>query len=158
MKPLFPDVIVNGEKISAANIAAEAQMHNAPAGKPGLAWRAAARALVVRKLLIEAALRSDTDATPIQLDDSRFESAEEALIRAYLESEIDPPPVTEAHCRAVYEARPSEAKDVSYDQAITALLEGLERAAWAKSAHTLVERLVSEARVEGIDLVAVTSQ
>ncbi|HGG63137.1 MAG TPA: peptidase, partial [Rhodobacteraceae bacterium] len=38
-KPLFPDVFVNGQEISAADIAAEAQNHNAPKDKPGWAWR-----------------------------------------------------------------------------------------------------------------------
>ena len=41
--PLLPEVAVNGETIPAAAIAAEAQLHPAPPGKPGLAWRAAAR-------------------------------------------------------------------------------------------------------------------
>ena len=48
MKPLLTDVTVNGEVIPAALIAAEAQNHPAPPGKPGLAWRAAAEALAVR--------------------------------------------------------------------------------------------------------------
>ncbi len=47
MGPLLPEVVVNGETIPAARIAAEAQMHLAPQGKPGLTWGAAARALAV---------------------------------------------------------------------------------------------------------------
>ena len=45
MKPLLPPVTVNGVTISPERIAAEAQNHPAPKGKPGLAWKAAARAL-----------------------------------------------------------------------------------------------------------------
>ena len=41
-RPLFPEITVNGTVLSAAAIAAEAQNHPAPAGKPGLAWRRAA--------------------------------------------------------------------------------------------------------------------
>ncbi|NBR54215.1 MAG: peptidase, partial [Rhodobacteraceae bacterium] len=40
-KPLFPEVRVNGVTIPSAAIAAEAQNHPAPKGKPGLAWKAA---------------------------------------------------------------------------------------------------------------------
>lgn len=58
MTPLLPEVVVNGETIPPAAIAAEAQMHPAPAGKPGLAWRAAARALAVRALLRQEAART----------------------------------------------------------------------------------------------------
>ena len=43
--PLQPDVVVNAERIPARLIAAEVQNHAAPPGKPGYAWRAAARAL-----------------------------------------------------------------------------------------------------------------
>ena len=48
MKPLLPPVTVNGVTISPERIAAEAQNHPAPKGKPGLAWKAAARALALR--------------------------------------------------------------------------------------------------------------
>ena len=40
-----------------AAIAAEAQNHEAPKGKPGLAWRKAARALVIRELLLQEAVK-----------------------------------------------------------------------------------------------------
>ncbi len=50
-RPLFPEVIVNGEVISSASIATEAQNHEAPKGKPGIAWRKAAQALVILSLI-----------------------------------------------------------------------------------------------------------
>ena len=37
MKPLLPEIVVNGEVIPAALIATEAQNHPAPKSKPGLA-------------------------------------------------------------------------------------------------------------------------
>ena len=55
MKPLLPDVTVNGVLIDPTLIANEAQNHPAPQGKPGLAWQAAARALAVRTLLLQEA-------------------------------------------------------------------------------------------------------
>ena len=127
-------------------------MHSAPKEKPGLAWRAAAQALAVRTLLLQAALRSGVDHEPIQLGEGREESAEEALIRSFLESEIDPEAITEADCRAAYEARPPQAAEMSYDELVKPLFEHLERAAWTRSAKGLVDRLVADAQITGIDM------
>lgn len=86
---LFPDVTVNGTTISSAAISAEAQNHHAPKGKPGLAWRKAARALIVRQLLLEDAHRRGISAVPEEVGPSRSETEEEALIRALLDDAID---------------------------------------------------------------------
>ena len=152
MKPLFPEVTVNGEVVPAAEIAAEAQMHPAPKDKPGLAWRAAARALAVRALLLQAAARAGVDVTPAQLGPGREESADEAMIRAFIEAEVDPDPVTEADCQAAFEKRPSEAANMSYDDVVKPLFDSLEKAAWTRAAGALVDRLVSEAQIEGVDM------
>jgi peptidyl-prolyl cis-trans isomerase C len=105
MKPLFPDVIVNGEVITSAAIAAEAQNHKAPAGKPGLAWRAAARAMAVRALLLQEARRLGIEAEPQPVADDKWETGDEALIRALLEQEIEPREVSETDCKALYDNR-----------------------------------------------------
>ena len=105
-KPLFPDVLVNGEPISQTDIAAEAQNHSAPQGKPGLAWRKAARALVIRKLLLQEAQRLGLKAAPAARGAGRVETEEEALIRAVLEDRIDVVPPTEEAVRAVWQAAP----------------------------------------------------
>ena len=73
--PLQPEVAVNGETIPPAAIAAEAQMHPAPPGKPGLAWRAAARALAVRALLRQEASRAGLRAQPRDLGEGRRDDA-----------------------------------------------------------------------------------
>lgn len=106
MKPLFPEVAVNGEPIAAAVIAAEAQNHKVPAGKPGLAWRAAAKAMVVRALLLQEAKRLGIESDPQAVAEDIWESAEEALIRALLEQEISPREVSEAACKALYDSSP----------------------------------------------------
>jgi len=106
MKPLFPEVRVNGAVIPHRLIAAEAQNHPAPRGKPGAAWQAAARALVVRALLLEAARAAGITEAPAALGDGREESGEDSLIRQYLERVLDPAPVEEADCRAAYAAAP----------------------------------------------------
>ena len=152
MNPLFPDVIVNGETIPSADIAAEAQNHNAPKGKPGLAWRAGARALAVRALLLQGAAKAGLEPAPEPRGPDKLETASEALIRAYLDKTLSPAPVTEADCREIYEKRPPEAAKLSYDDTVRDIHEGLERAAWATAARALVARLVAEAEIEGIDM------
>jgi peptidyl-prolyl cis-trans isomerase C len=85
-RPLQPDVVVNGETISAAAIAAEAQNHPAPSGKPGAAWSAAARALAVHALLGQEARRLGLEPEPRALGAGRRETDDEALIRAVIEA------------------------------------------------------------------------
>lgn len=104
--PLQSDVVVNGETIPAAAIAAEAQNHPAPAGKPGLAWRAAARALAVRALLLQEARRMGLTPEPRALGPGRRETDEEALARAVIEARVAPEPVAIDAARAAYDADP----------------------------------------------------
>lgn len=152
MATLFPDVVVNGEVISHKLIAEEAQNHQAPAGKPGIAWRAAARALAVRTLLLQEARREGLDALPEPRGPGREETPEEALIRAYLEQVLTPDPVTEADCRKIYDARPQEAKDRSYDDLVRGICDALEKRAWHRAAGKLVDRLIASATIEGVDM------
>ncbi len=105
-KPLFSDVTVNGERIAIAAIAAEAQNHAAPRGKPGLAWRAAARALVIRTLLLQEAARRGFTPDPAEIGPGRFETDQESLIRAVMEAEIAPPPPGEDELRATWAKNP----------------------------------------------------
>ncbi|MGB5557522.1 MAG: peptidylprolyl isomerase [Paracoccaceae bacterium] len=121
-KPLFPDVTVNGHMISAADIAAEAQNHAAPKGKPGLAWRQAAKALVIRHLLLEEVGRIGMVAEPEDLGGQRFETQEEADIRALMEAGIEPAPVLEAGARSVYDADPERFRAPSLYEAAHILI------------------------------------
>jgi len=106
MNPLMPDVVVNGEIIPSAAIAAEAQNHNAPAGKPGWAWQAAARAMVVRALLLQEAARLGFSADPQMLDgNTKKETEEESLIRAVLDAKLEIEDVSEAACQQIYDTR-----------------------------------------------------
>lgn len=103
--PLFPPVIVNGVEIPSTAIADEAQNHTAPTGKPGIAWRKGAQALILRHLLLEAARAHGLTASP-RSEADRVETEDEALIRAYLEDQIEVMPIAEATLLAVYEANP----------------------------------------------------
>ncbi|MCP1336601.1 peptidylprolyl isomerase [Futiania mangrovi] len=105
-KPLFPDVVVNGVTIPARAIAAEAQNHAAPKGKPGWAWHAAARALAVRELLRQEASRAGIAPEPRALPGGRIETDEEAVLRALLDRRLSACPPSEEEVRAVYDANP----------------------------------------------------
>lgn len=95
------DVRVNGVTITRAAIAREAQHHPAP--QPVAALKAAARALVVRELLLQEARRLGIEALPLADDGGRRETDEEALIRRLVEREIVTPKPDEAACRRYYE-------------------------------------------------------
>ena len=97
------DIYVNGEEITSAAIAAETQNHNAPANKPGEAWRTAARALVIRALLLQEAGRLGLSPEPQMLADDKRETDEEALIRAVLDVELEAADVSEADCQLIYD-------------------------------------------------------
>ncbi|MEI4263698.1 peptidylprolyl isomerase [Roseovarius sp. D0-M9] len=97
---LFPDVVVNGETIPSAAVAAEAQNHTAPKDKPGIAWRKAAQALTIRALLLQEAQARGLDPDPEELAPGRVETEDEALIRALLDEAVNIAPVTDdaVHC------------------------------------------------------------
>jgi len=104
---LFPDLIVNGEAVPHAAIAAEAQNHDAPAGKPGIAWRKAAHAMAVRTLLLQEARNRGLAASPQTLSPGRTETEEEALIRGLLEAGIGVEPPIDAELRAEFDRDPT---------------------------------------------------
>lgn len=99
-------ISVNGEAISAEAIGLEAQNHTAPKNKPGTAWNQAARAMAVRTLLLQVAKRQGIEPSPIEVGPGRFETDEEALIRALLESTIDVEPPTDDQVRTEWARDP----------------------------------------------------
>lgn len=103
LKPLLPPVIVNGTTISAEQIAAEAQNHPAPQGKPGQAWKAAARALALREVLLQQAVARGFTPAPAEIGEGRWETDEDSQIRQLLEAEITPPAPEETALRRFYE-------------------------------------------------------
>lgn len=95
-------VSVNGVAIPRASIAQETQNH--PAAKPIEAWQAAARALVVRELLLQEAHRLALAPEPAADDEGRRETQDEALIRQVVEREVRTPKADEASCRRYFDA------------------------------------------------------
>lgn len=93
-------VRVNGITIPRDEIVREMQNH--PADKPFAAWQHAARALVVRELLMQRAKALGLTAEPVT-DDGRRETDDEALMRAVVESEVAVPEPDDATCRRYYD-------------------------------------------------------
>lgn len=94
-------VSVNGVEIPRAAIARETQNH--PAAKPIEAWQAAARALVIRELLLQEARRIDLAPCPLADAGGRRETDEEALVRQVIEAEVKTPEPDIATCRRYYD-------------------------------------------------------
>ena len=96
-------VFVNGVEISDHAINSELQYH--PAGSVEEAREAAARALVVRELLLQAAARRDIDRPdPLgRVQEDERETDDEALIRTLIAREIAMPEPDDATCRRFYE-------------------------------------------------------
>lgn len=122
MKSLLPPVVVNGVTLDPARIAAEAQNHPAPKGKPGAAWQAAARALATRELLLQEAGRRGIEPTPAEIAPGQWETEDEALITALLETAVTPVSADEARMRAIYEADPDRFRAPSLYEAAHILL------------------------------------
>lgn len=104
---LFPDLVVNGETVPQAEVAAEAQNHTAPKGKPGIAWRKAANAVAMRTLLLQEARRRGLSPDPQEIGPGRFETEEEALIRGLLDTAVEVAAPDAAEIRAEYDRDPS---------------------------------------------------
>lgn len=96
-------VTVNGVTIPRGDIARETQHH--PADKPVDAWLAAARALVVRELLLQEARRLGIESAPLEDEQGRRETSADALVRQLVEREVRTPEPDEATCRRVYEQK-----------------------------------------------------
>lgn len=96
-----PPVFVNGVAVPETAIASEAQNHRAASGAEARA--AAARALVIRELLLQRAAALGLKPAPEQDAMGREETAEEALIRQVLEREAPAAEPTTEECRRVYE-------------------------------------------------------
>ena len=82
-------VSVNGVAIARDEIVREMQHH--PAAKPIAAWQQAARALVIRELLLQQARAPRHRARADQRRDGRRETDEEAIMRGLIEREVAVP-------------------------------------------------------------------
>ena len=99
--PKSAAVSVNGVAIPRDAIAREVQHH--PASKPITAWQSAARALVIRELLLQRARLVGIVPAPLRDNAGRCETEEEALIRRLIEQEVATPEPDEETCRRYYD-------------------------------------------------------
>jgi peptidyl-prolyl cis-trans isomerase C len=148
---LQPDVSVNGHVIAPSLIAAEAQNHAAPKGKPGWAWRAAARAIVVRHLLLEEAGRLGLEPAPVELSPGKMETDEESLVRLVIEHHVHPGPPDERACRAFHARYGHKYRSPSLYEAAHILLPAAPDDAEAREkartlAALLIERIKANPR------------
>jgi peptidyl-prolyl cis-trans isomerase C len=139
---LFPDVVVNGEIIPLAAVAAEAQNHAAPKDKPGISWRKAAQALAIRTLLLQEGRARGLVAEPEELSPGRVETEDEALIRVLLDDALAIPPITDAEIRSEWARDP--------DRFRSAPLWDVSHILCACDPRDDQERTIAEARTKAI--------
>jgi peptidyl-prolyl cis-trans isomerase C len=132
-------VRVDGVEIEAEAIARELQHH--PAADPVEAWTAAARALVVRELLLRQARRLGLEVEP-EIDGEFHETVEEALVRGLLERELAPAEPGDAECRRYFEGQQARFRTPELFEAAHILIEPEtdDAAGWA-AAEATVRRL-----------------
>ena len=99
-----PQIKLNGVVLPPHMIAAEAQHH--PAKTPAAAFQIAARALIVRTLLLEEAKRRGIAAEPEIVAPGKRETTDEALIRTLMELAVPVSEPNETACRAFHDADP----------------------------------------------------
>lgn len=103
-RPVLDSISVNGVAIAEADILAEVQNH--PADNPGAAILEAARALVVRALLLQEAERLGVGGKPASDAGSISQTQEDAAIHALIEREVNVPTATEEECRRYFDRNP----------------------------------------------------
>jgi peptidyl-prolyl cis-trans isomerase C len=141
---MTPGVSVNGVPIPEREIAQEMQYH--PAGSRGQAYLLAARALVVRELLLQrAAAKGIGEVTAV----SDAETSDEARIRSLFELEITTPQADESACRKYYESNPQRFRTAPLVQVrhilVPAAAKDLEgRRAAKQLADSILEQLTAD--------------
>jgi peptidyl-prolyl cis-trans isomerase C len=98
-------VSVNG--VTIGRDAIQREMQNHPASKPIAAWQHAARALVIRELLLQRAKHLGITPEPISDEAGRRETDDEALMRTVIEREVAVPEPDDETCRRFYERNPT---------------------------------------------------
>lgn len=142
-RPLQPIVRVHGEEITPEAIAQETQNHPGP--DPQAAWEAAARALVVRRLLLAEARRRGMRPAPESVGEGRYETEDESLIRQILEEAVVPAGPSPSELRRVYEGLQEKFVTPTLFEPAHILIEpaGDDAAAWAQ-AEAEARALVAE--------------
>jgi peptidyl-prolyl cis-trans isomerase C len=141
-RPVLDAISVNGVPVPETDILAEAQNH--PADNPGQALIAAARALVVRELLLQEAGRLDIEVPARDAGGGgRTETADDAVIRKLVEREVKTPSASETECRRFYDNNPARFQsDTIYEARHILLAVPPNDAAARRVAREQAQRLV----------------
>lgn len=140
-------ITVNGKVILREMIAREVQNH--PAEKPIMAWQAAARALVVRELLLQESMRLGIEAEPLRDSDGRSETLEEAAMRELIEREVVTPEPDEAACLRFYQQNRQRFRSGDLYEAAHILIAAADRNVAARSAaRATADAILSAVRTD----------
>ncbi|HUF54954.1 MAG TPA: peptidylprolyl isomerase [Thermohalobaculum sp.] len=147
--PSFSEVRVNGVEIDRQAIAQEIQHHPAPDAQA--AWTEAARALVIRELLLQEAQRLGIEGESEPDEAGRSESDDDAVIAALLDREVEPEVPGLEECRRYYEARRERFRTPDLFEVAHVLIEpeGKDEDAWAAAeaqARTIIEEVGCDPR------------
>jgi len=135
-------VSVNGVAIARDAIVREMQHHAAP--KPIAAWQQAARALVIRELMLQEASRLAIAPQPVSDGDGRRETEEEAMMRGLIEREVTVPEPDDDTCRRYYDRNSARFRSPDIYEASHILFAAL---ASDRAAH-------AQARADAISILA----
>lgn len=138
-----PPIYVDGVHIAESAIAAEAQHHVANSGAEARA--AAARALVIRHLLLRRARELNLEPEPLLDGEGREETADEALIRQVLAIEAPGEEPSEIECRRVYDTSKQRFSAPEIFEASHILIEfdGPGASGWV-AAHQRAKKLIGQ--------------
>lgn len=151
IKPAVPTrpktVTVNGVAISREAIAQETQNH--PAANSAEAWVSAARALVIRELLLQEARAIGAKPEPLTDADGRRETDDEALVRAVVAHAVHTPKPDEPACRRYYDQnqrrfRSADLCEVSHILIAAAPHDSAAREFGRMKAQAIAARLASD--------------
>jgi peptidyl-prolyl cis-trans isomerase C len=133
--PAGPPVAVSVNGVSIGRDAIIREMQHHPAEKPVAAWQQAARALVIRELLLQRARHLGVIPEPISDHDGRRETDDEAVMRALVEREVKVPEPDDETCRRFYQRNQGRFRSPDIFEASHILLAALpaEREAYARA-------------------------
>ena len=150
-------VTVNGVAISSADIVRETQHH--PSDDLDRAWDFATRALAIRELLSQEADRLGIVAEPIEDEEGRAETEQEARYRQLIEREVIVPSADEETCRRYYERNRGRFRTPDLCEAAHILLAAApaDEAPRAQS-RAMAHALITSLRVRPEDFAAMAAQ
>lgn len=142
-------VFVDGVEIDPEAIAREMQNH--AGADPTQTWVEAARALVVRELLLREAHARGLEAEPEALGETRVETEEDSLIRQLLEEAVEPAAPSEAELERAYEGMRARFVTPTLFEAAHILIEPPDEspAAWDEAeaeTRAIIARVGDDAR------------